>query len=126
MKKLGKLLTDEQCFLKYIEYGGTLGQAGKWAEIENIVSPNTGYIVNRNTIFVKTMMYIVRHPEESRQKLAEIGIVYSDNDWNEWLIRKALRYAGGSKGRFLNWLKKNKLRDRKEYEHIYAKRMGLL
>jgi len=118
-----KLLDDKESFLLWVELGSINKVLGHYNE-RGIINPRTASPFSEMAVWMSAMRYVLANPEEARPFYdTERGAPYSDEEWEDFLIRRVFQVYNYSKSRTLKWAKKNNLFDK--YYDIWAEKFHL-
>lgn len=118
-----RLLDDKESFLLWVELGSVKRVLGHYNE-KGIINPRTSLPFSEMAIWVSAMRYVLAHPEEARPYYdQERGIPYSDEEWEDFLLKRVFQVYNYSKSRTLKWAKRNNLFDK--YYDVWAKAFNL-
>jgi len=122
MNKRGRKagIPKDKAFYLWIELD-SLKQVQDHLAEEGLVNPSTRKPYTKYAIRYAAYCYLLDHHEELRPVLEEKGFEGNDDDWNIYLIHKAINtFLFSSKERFMKWIKKN---DFERYEYYYEDRI---
>lgn len=118
-----KLIDDKESFMLWVELGSLKKVLGHYTE-RGIINPNTMLPLSEMAVWTSAMRYVLANPAEARPYYnAESGIDLSDEEWEEWMIKKAFQVYNNSKSRVIKWAQRNGLFDK--YYEIFAKKFHL-
>jgi hypothetical protein len=109
--------------------GGTFERARRILTEQGEVNKLTGKPYTYMGVYLASYRYLLENHEELKPRLfkkwkEQSDIVTSEDDWNKFIIHKAMMVLGNSSTkRFMDWLDKNPWA--KEYDYLYAKSFGL-
>jgi hypothetical protein len=112
---MGKIyLNREITFRKWVELG-TLKNVGKWYKEQRIIS-KTGKPFSEAAISYAARRWVCFNSEEARKYYNQFGWYPSDDDWNKYLVRTAIKIFHLHKRQiFEDFLDENNLRDKYGY-----------
>jgi hypothetical protein len=119
-----EIFDPKECFLKWHELGDTI-RVAKWMASQGKISPLTGKPFSRNSIYVAAMTFAMDNIEFAKSIFKQHGVTKTEDEWDRWFIKRALRYKCSSKKVYIQWLKDNEYWDVEKYKNIYAKRLGI-
>jgi hypothetical protein len=117
-----RLLDGKECFLLWVELG-SLEKVRLHYNAQGLINPRTGKPLSEMAIWTTSLRWVLENPEEARPYYEQEGGKLSDDEWEKWLISRAVMVYNYSKNRIIRWAKRNNLFD-KHYE-IFRARFNL-
>lgn len=117
-KTLGResFIPEEKCFYLWLNTG-SLKKAQQHLAEEGYVNPKTGEPYSDFGIRHAAYRYLLYNHERLRPLMEEAGFEGDDDDWNLYLIHRAITILlYSSKSRFKRWIKDNNF---ERYEYYY-------
>lgn len=109
----------KESFEKWIELG-SLVRVAKYFEEKGLVDKYTGKPFKPYSFRYAAYTYLLENHKEAKPLVEKLGFVGDADDWNIYLIHRALTIFGYSKVRFMKWIKKNNF---ERYEAYYEKQI---
>jgi len=117
-----KQLNDEECLNLWLELGST-NKVARFLEKNGKVNSRTGKRFTDMSIWNSAMRHLLKDPDKAYQIYLDHGAEFTREEFDEFLVEKAVTALGQVKSRFMKWAKKHGYHP--EYQYIYAERMGL-
>jgi len=117
-----KQLNDEECLNLWLELGST-NKVARFLEKGGKVNSRTGKRFTDMSIWNAAMRHLLKDPDKAYQIYLNQGAEFTREEFDEFLVEKAVTALGQVKPRFMKWAKKHGYHPK--YQYIYAERMGL-
>lgn len=120
-------IDNKECFLLWVELGSLKNVSLEYARRGVLYTPYkepfTPKPFSVSTISRRALMWVVEYPDEARPYYIKEGSRLTDEQWERWLIEKAMSIYKQSPRTFFLWIEKNEFQ---KYEHVYIQRYGTL
>ena len=120
-KAVNSLLDGEECFLLWVQLG-SIEKVSRHLEHAGKVNPNTGNRFSVMGVCNAALRWVTANPDIAWPHYVDAGTELTREEWEEWLVGKAMTARGYSKRNFLSWVRKMGF---EKYRHVYAERYGL-
>lgn len=92
---------------------------------EGRVNPNTGNPFTTSGLWRSAMLFIVTNPEKGRDYYRQAQYVFTDSDWEKFLLRKAMLIYNNQRSTFLRWVIDQPDQWPRKYEHFYKDKFNV-
>lgn len=118
-------LDGKECFMLWYELQSTPKVRLNLAS-RGIINPETQKPFSQAAVWVAAVGWVIQNATEAREYYKKDGakFAYNDDEWNTYLIRKAMYVYKYSHRKFFEWLKHNGFGDK--YKNVYESKMGAL
>ena len=118
-----KLLDDKETFLLWVELG-TLKKVTLHYKAQGLINPKTMKPFTLMAVWTSSMRWVLNNPEEARGFYEkDLGEAFSDDEWEEFLLKKVFQVYNYSKSRTIRWAKNHGLFDK--HYHVFAEKFSL-
>lgn len=115
-----KLLDDAECFTLWYQLG-SVERVSKHLEKEGFVNSRTQKPFTPMAIWHSGMRYALENLDEAYQKYKDVGAADSREEWERYMVEKAMTVYYSSVKRFMAWIRKNKF---EKYKDVYEMRFA--
>ena len=121
INKMKSGLDPKECFLAWVETG-TVEKALEFINNKGVINPRSGKHYSVYSIWRASMMWVIENPNEAREYYIKEGAVFSDLEWDEFIVKKACHLYGYSKNRLISWIRRHGFEN---YDYIYEPKTGV-
>ena len=118
---VNSILDSEECFLLWVQLG-SIEKVSRHLESLGKINVTTGKRFSAMGIWNAALRWVTANPDEAWPHYVNAGTELSREEWEEWLVAKAMIARGYSKRNFLAWVRRMGF---EKYEYVYAERYGL-
>lgn len=112
-------VSDKEIFDLWIELG-SITKVLRNLTNRGIISRFTGKPLEYSAVWRRAMLWVIENPEDARIIYeAKLERKFTDEQWNRWLTKKALKVFGSSNAQLKDWIKRYGM---ERYSDIYSKR----
>ena len=112
-------ISDSEIFYLWIELGSITKVVRNLAN-RGIINKRTGKPLHYTCIWDHGMKWVVENPENARIIYeAKLERKFTDEQWNRWIVKKALKVFDDSHAQLKDWIKRHGM---ERYSDIYSKR----
>jgi len=115
-------LDAEECFKLWVELG-TLKKVVMELTRRGQINKITGKPYGIMTVSNRAHRWVLENSEEARSYYIEAGTIMNEEQFDRWMITKAMTSYHKSPNRFFRWIE---MMDFEKYEYVYEKRFGTL
>jgi len=116
-----EFIDGKECFSLWVELG-SVEKVSKYLESVGKVNPRTKKRYSIMGVWSAAITWATDNPDDAWPYYVEAGTAMNREEWNEWLVARAITTRGYSKKNFLAWVKKQGF---ERYRHVYAEKYGL-
>lgn len=102
---------------------GVLDRVYKFFETQGRVNPDTGQPFTKNSLWRACQIYLINNPEKSRELYKKAGSIFTDEEWELYVLRRAMQVHKTSRSTFLRWVITKKWP--RKYEHLFREAYGV-
>ena len=121
---IGKSRTDklnaEECFMLWFKLGA-LEKVSRHLAMEGKINLKTNKAFSVTAIQRQAYKWIIENSQEARGYFEKAGLKFSDDNWNIFLIKRALWVYNTSRRRFMDWVDRMNFR---RYENAYKHKVA--
>lgn len=115
-----KSLNDKECFEKWCELG-SVERVSKYLENSGKINRRTNKPFTPMSVWHAAMRYALENLDEVFGKFKEIGGFNTREEWEEYMVEKAMTVYYSSKKRYMDWIRRNNF---EKYSYIYSMRFS--
>jgi len=101
----------------------SLGRVARFYASKGKVNPRTGQPFTQNALWRSASNFLVNNPVEGREYYRQAGAVYTDSEWEQFILRRAMQVYKANRSGFLRWVISQEWP--KKYEHLYRNEYGV-
>jgi hypothetical protein len=117
-----KFLDGQEIMEFWVEMG-SIPKIYQHFRISGIVNPKTGQPYTINALWRAAMLFMVNKPDEARKYYLADGAIYSDEEWELLVLRKAMQCYKNARNSFIKWVLHNDWV--RKYESLYQDEYGI-
>ena len=118
---VNSILDSEECFLLWVQLG-SVAKVSLHLEALGKVNRATGKRFSNMGIWNAAIRWVSANPDLAWPYYVDAGTELTREEWEEWLVSKAMIARGYSKRNFLAWVRRMGF---EKYEYVYAERYGI-
>jgi hypothetical protein len=102
---------------------GSLARVSRHFQKMGRINDRTGQPFSQNAYWRSVSIYIIENPEEAREIYAKAEYTFSDEQWELYVLRRAMQVHKTSRTTFIRWVLEKKWP--RKYEHLYQEHFGI-
>lgn len=115
-------MDNEECFKLWAELG-SLEKVGLELQRRGKFNTKTGKPFTNASISLRAHKWVFNHPDEAKIYYINAGSTLTDEQWERWMVEKAMYVYKFSPRQFFRWIEKM---DFEKFEYMYEPKFGTL
>ena len=119
-----KVIDGQEVLDLWVELG-SVAKVLRFFNTEGRVNSHTLQPYNEHALWAAARMFMIRHPDESRVYFSRAGSVFTDEQWEVFILRKAMQALRYQRSTFIRWVLSQKDQWPRKYEALYSQKFPI-